>query len=466
MDLTGYPRTPRLVNHFSLGTDPEFTFADDKGNYIHAEVLGLNTLSAFGCDMAGRQAELRAYPSKFALEVVASLVDALRWLVTAHGTKVSNLQWYARAFNGKDGCGGHIHFGTKKRAFKTATYILDDTMRRLLESNVLSKADVADRIRFTKYGSRGDIRPQTHGFEYRSLPTCLENPWLCYFVLVINKLMLHHGDSVGSFLELLRKYEHVDDDAAIALKGIKVLGIPSMKGLDIRLNWGLLHSYGLPQSIYPVEEMFFPSVMKPEEQTCLELFRLFTQGVRLPIREPEATWRPLRLPADVYKVTVQPHTLGHLPDVGMNLLSKKYKVGIQRNPELHAPVLIETPVMLPKSKINERLRKEGFYGSRFAPLIGDSIRIRVNYTVCKSLEQCKKLNKILADSSLFPVCRARKLDETDWSMWEKAPQAIEPMLGKILAKIKGKRVRAGELPKPEIEQVPFALDVDIDEGGF
>src|SRR5208283_5077910 len=53
----------RFVNNFYVGADPEFVFMRD-GKYTPAESMGFDTLKAFGCDMSGRQAEIRAYPSR------------------------------------------------------------------------------------------------------------------------------------------------------------------------------------------------------------------------------------------------------------------------------------------------------------------------------------------------------------------------------------------------------------------
>src|SRR6266446_1625709 len=170
MGITSYPKTPRLCNRFKLGADPEFTFQGKDGSYIYAENLGLTTLTGFGCDMSGRQAEIRAYPSRFALEVVASIADSLRWMGGVENGVTLGLNWQATAFNGKDGCGGHIHFGRRRP--------------QLRERQTLTPGH---------YGKAGDIRVTNHGYEYRTPSTPLSSPWLTYFTLVVNKLMVYHG---------------------------------------------------------------------------------------------------------------------------------------------------------------------------------------------------------------------------------------------------------------------------------
>src|SRR5690348_3354698 len=45
--------TPRLLNRFSIGADPELVFLDTTGRYFFAQAIGMDTLSAFGADLSG-----------------------------------------------------------------------------------------------------------------------------------------------------------------------------------------------------------------------------------------------------------------------------------------------------------------------------------------------------------------------------------------------------------------------------
>lgn len=454
MELTYYPRTPRLVNHFTLGSDPEFTFETTAGTYQHAEELGLTTMTAFGCDMAGRQAELRAHPSKFALEVVASMVDAMRWMAFVYGPIVLPLKWEALAFNGKDGCGGHIHFGTKRGNRQQVIKILDHNTQGLVEMDVLNKHQFNKRRTQTRYGEYSDIRPQTHGFEYRTLPTTLESPWLCYFVMVLNKLSVHEGtwftspsslDHQTTAIELLKKYADRDDDAAIALKAVYTLGFPKMLGKDIKPNWGLPFFNHLIEPLN-MERTFFPSVMAPEDRTCHELFEYLTNGTVLPNRKPEATWAPFTIPQDFMKIAVQAHTLGHLPDIGMNLLSRKYQIDVQVG--AIGGVEIQAPFPLPTVRIRERLKE-------VIPVIGftikpqNKIRICIDHEINRSLNQCKALHDVLADSSLFPAAKAKDIYKIEWHNWDSTATESRKTIGRVVARVKWK---ASPSTVPEVKK--------------
>jgi hypothetical protein len=459
MSITNYPRTPRLINHFTLGTDPEFTFLDANGLYVHAENLELDTMSAFGCDMAGRQAELRAHPSRFTLEVVASMVDALRWMSVAYGRFVIPLKWEAKAWNGKDGCGGHLHFGRKK-SWRKDSFVLDENTKFLHDLNVLNQKDFGQRVRNTHYGRYGDVRLQKHGFEYRTLPTTLESPWLCYFVMVINKLAVHENKPLQALtashgqeaIALLKKYQYLDDDAAIALQAVKLMGFPEMKGVDMKPNWGLpFYNHLLPA--LKMSRTFFPSVMKAEQRTCEELFLYLTQGVPLPNRRPTPTWELFDIPEGFHKVDVQRHTLGHLPDTGMNLISRGVTVSIQITGGYG--IHIQSSLPLPALKIKHAL-KDVSQNVLCQPSNGkDRILISVSNEINKDLAACKTINRILSDTELFPICKAKNLATTDWTYWDNLKPESKP--AKKLGKVVGNVMATTEVKvklKPAVEAVP------------
>ncbi len=297
-----FPTAPRLVNHFSLGADPEFAFVDKNQRYIHAEKLGMNTLLPFGCDMAGRQAELRAYSSRFVLEVVASLVDTLRWIPSFYAT--NSLQWLAPAFINRDGCGGHVHFGRKRPTRDAEIDILNSITNLLTKMGVFDIQGTKDRTDLTNFGKLGDFRFQSHGYEYRTFPTWLSSPWVAYLTLVISKLALHFGTPITyvngkekiQLINLLRLYRYLDDDAAIALKAWSLWGTPQYNAMCFKTRWGV---YDGP--VYSalnkknIQEYYFPSSLKPEEATIRELLYLFLTGTPLKLRDPQPTWEPFQL---------------------------------------------------------------------------------------------------------------------------------------------------------------------------
>src|SRR6266478_6571306 len=394
MGITSYPKTPRLVNRFCLGGDPEFTFQGKDGSYIYAENLGLTTLTGFGCDMSGRQAEIRAYPSRFALEVVASIADSLRWMGAVQSGSTLAYNWQATAYNGKDSCGGHIHFGRRRPQLRQLdTDILDSTTKRLLHEGIFDRYSFVERQRTPgHYGKAGDIRVTNHGYEYRTPSTPLSSPWLTYFTLVVNKLMVYHGQSltnpkpVEGFVELLKMYEDVDDDAAIALSALRKFGIPRESKEDFKGKWGV--SSGLPA----LEKCnrFFPSMIKGEDSTCRELFRHFMDGLDIPCRWPKPTWGPYFLPIGFQPVNVQPHTLGHLPDVAMNLISKNITVSVNVGDRF----TIHSGIPLPLKEIGEALSTGVSDVRSRPPLSVPAIVLTVPGNFKNSLTQCKLLHDV------------------------------------------------------------------------
>lgn len=454
MNITSYPRTARLVNRFMLGADPEFVMSDAWGRYIYAETLGMTTLQGFGCDMAGRQAEVRAYPSRFALEVVASVMEALRWMALVHPESLE-CNWNAVAYNGKDGCGGHVHFGRRRPNRKSDIKVLDSVTDYLLESNVLDKEGFAQRQTGTHFGQHGDFRPQRHDYEYRTLPTQLSSPWLTYFTLVVSKLAVFSGVTplIGpssAFIDMLKQYEDRDDDAAIALQAIKQHGLPRQTRTDFKVNWGITRYLNLPKVAF--DKFFFPSMFEPRRETCEDLFELLIHGKALPVRMPVPNWEPYALPNDVFKVGVQPHTLGHAPDVAMNLLSKGVKVRVN----VHQADAIYTPIPLPKAKIRKAWGSQIHYreGREY-----DSIQLYLSTETNKSLERCRKAKAILSDPELFPVCKPDQLNKVDWSRWTsmngKSTKPEPAKLGRVVAHVIGKPL------EPKIPKSRYA-----DEGDF
>lgn len=445
MDITTYPRTPRLINRFSLGADPEFVFIDKLDHYMYAENLGLNTLQAFGCDMAGRQAELRAHPSKFALRVVASLVDTLRWMAYAHPTSVT-YKWAAMAFNGRDGIGGHVHFGRRRPDLEHDKVILDTTTMTLLGLGVINKSFFDQRVRETRaYGGYGDVRRQSHGYEYRTLPTQMASPWMFYFTLVLNKLVLYQGsawkplpaNAAKEVTALFEKFADRDDDAAIALKALKLYGLPRDVNTDFKQIWGVeTNPYLLSNKVDP-ERLFFPSTIRPQEETCNELFDFLVQGTAIPKRIPSCTWTPYALPLSFFKVAVSQHTLGHAPDIAMNLISRRHRVRVTVSNTLTPYISHDKSIELPEKEIQKAL-KATVSGVKFYVQDIDGIEIHIPPIFNKTLASCKHLHEVLGNPSLFPVCRARDLTSVDWSRWDVAPSKKEKAsLGKLLVSVKG-----------------------------
>src|ERR1700720_2065598 len=186
--------TPRLFNRFSVGADPELAFFDIAKKYVHSENLGMDTLAACGSDMSGRQAELRAKPSRFVLDVVASMQEALRWMGATYPT--NTLTWlatpYVQCEGHHDGCGGHVHLGRKRSGVTQEIKKLDMTNQLLLAASVLDQEGNTLRCDRTKYGRYDDYRIQNYGYEYRTFSTWISDPLTAYLVITVAKLMVLH----------------------------------------------------------------------------------------------------------------------------------------------------------------------------------------------------------------------------------------------------------------------------------
>jgi hypothetical protein len=337
-----YPQTPRLINRFMLGADPEFLMCmnnrmDSRTEYSFAEDLNLTTLGCFGCDMSGRQAELRAYPSRFALDVVASILETLRWMAFSNQT-ARILNWQSVAFiaasGREDGFGGHIHFGRKRNDFNGVLNALDTVTHGLVKSGILDTEGHALRQKRTLYGKPSDYREQSHGFEYRSMPTWMHSPQAAHLVMTIVKICVI--DKKLAFyiaqpdvkqqkeviLNALRNLRYADDDARIAMRAIELHGWPLFKQhFDFKDAWGVSNELGDPLT----EAYFFPSMIKASQETTNQLFDYLVRGQRIPCLPPKVTWPKAILPEGFHKVTVKPHVMG-IPEIAQGLVSYKSKV--------------------------------------------------------------------------------------------------------------------------------------------
>jgi hypothetical protein len=440
-----FPKVPRLVNRFALGADPEFAFIGENKVYCHAEKLGMNTILPFGCDMAGRQAELRAHSSRFALEVVASLVDALRWIPSFYNT--SRLQWIAPAFIDRDGCGGHIHFGRKRPTRDAEVDILDSVLRLLKNTGVFDANGTSLRIQNTRFGQNGDIRLQPHGYEYRAFPTWLSSPQVAYLTLVISKLALHFGTPIPyvrgkekiQLINLLRLYRHLDDDAAIALRMWSLYGIPQYDATCFKERWGVFDNPFILVN-KNIQDYYFPLSLRPEEATVRELLYLFLIGTPLKLREPQAAWKPFKLGQNFKLVTVRPHIM-ELPNIAQGLVSKNYSVNLQQAGDDRITVYASGNV-LDENKIRNAVKKlrpdVGFIHTK-----GEiSIRIYVPRVILQNQVQVEEFRDIISDTSLFPISKGENIDKVDWRHWDNPVKPpAEKLYGKILLEQKGQRVR-------------------------
>lgn len=271
----------RHLNHFCVGSDPEFCFVDAATrNRPDAHVLGLHVGLAAGCDQNQRLAELRPWPSVSVVAHVAGILTALRWMWRVHYTHVSAFLWRAGAYFSGDGMGGHVHFG-RKRPTRTEEVAALDGLARVFRSSGLfpnrewDRRIAGDRIG-QHYGRPGDFRPQKHGYEYRSLPSWLQSPTMAFIAITLSKLAVLDpeittswaGDNTKEHAHFLLRglaklYKGRDDDAYILYHLLTVNGdavFNVIHDADFAPAWGFNRSekgdkkeenYILPASIQP-----------------------------------------------------------------------------------------------------------------------------------------------------------------------------------------------------------------------
>lgn len=346
-ELGPCPKQWTCVNHFKLGADPEFVFTqmvnggrDEEGDPIgqretrvDAMNLSLKQGPAFGADNNGRLAEIRPHPSRSALTVLASTLATLRWLAATR-PDINVLNWMSGAFLFRDGLGGHVHFGRKRptspsgRRQRTPEIMaLDVVFETLLALGVFPKNEVrlrqAGDARGQVYGRPGDFRMQKHGYEYRTFPSWLDNPWLAYFTLVVSKLSVHSPELVCSWTigspktklrqveNLLAFYKDIDDDAKLAWVTLKRIGWPTHAGGDFRGRWGLTHV------AHNKAVRIIPMTIPAAREDVLALYDNLAFGKEIPGTCAEPSWTPIA-PKEGFSMcidlteTVQQKGLGEL----------------------------------------------------------------------------------------------------------------------------------------------------------
>lgn len=307
--ITEIPKSPRLVNHFTLGADPEFTF-QQQGVNIPAMKLGLQTGLAFGMDMNGRLAELRPMPSRFVLDIIASILIELRWMATLNPL-TTDYSWVATPFDGQDGVGGHIHLARKRDndTRREEIKMLELVYHALTDIGTFNRDLIALRRNNTRYGQAQDYRLQKHGYEYRAIPTWLDSPWLAYFVLTITKLAMFDSNLFKSLwdtnrrdtrkleqslINLISYYKNIDDDAWITFHALKLYGIPKQVGMDFRPNWGIVY----PKVNNKKDNRYFPSMIEPTNSEREAIFQYLTHKAPIKPERPICNWEPNDIPED------------------------------------------------------------------------------------------------------------------------------------------------------------------------
>jgi len=307
--LTCIPQNPRLVNRFTVGADPEYSLLDPlTSSLVPAMKLGLNTGLAFGMDMNGRLVELRPRPSRFILDIIASMLAELRWMAVTFPSSLE-YSWLSTPWDGQDGIGGHVHLARRRGAIERDRDIstFDTLNMSLMLLGVFNDKLNDYRRAKTKYGHYGDFRPQRYGYEYRSFPTWMDSPWMAYLVLVLSKLTVYepklilniykNSERKAKFLEkaisnLLAYYKNVDDDAWIAFNALKKWGLPKQQGAgDFKVEWGIV--FPQPNKM-PVS--YYPSIIEGTENERQAVFNYLVNKEAIRPDLPVCNWEPKELP--------------------------------------------------------------------------------------------------------------------------------------------------------------------------
>lgn len=433
------PVGQRLVNHFMLGADPEFVFRNGTQR-CDARTLGLKAGPAFGADNNGRLCELRPAPSRSALSVLASLWLAMRWMAVYH-PDVLNLSWRAGSFYEGDGLGGHVHFGRKNlRLREREVAVLDRITHLQFTAGIFDREEGRLRVRRAQgapqgqpYGALGDMRLQPHGYEYRTLPSWIDNAWLAYFNLVVSKLAVAFPDLLAPLAEtdagltaeqarsqlrfILAYYSPLDDDARLAHAILARRGLPTHgNGLDFKSAWGLFVQGPLGASqechapdVWPES---VPSTAEDEQELALSMFE--NRAPELTTLKP--SWQPHVLPEN-YAHMIRETDTKVAPGLGEFVM----RLAVYKKDPLqffncgHKSVaFIFHPWVRKDARWTETHRRLGLPVGFTAESVN---QIWINASKDYTLEQLLKAREVLVESGIFAIWDIEKVRTGDYEKW-------------------------------------------------
>lgn len=429
----------RLINHFMLGADPELVFHNGVQR-LDAQSFRLKAGPAFGADNNGRLCELRPAPSRSALSVLASLWLAMRWMVVYH-PELLKYNWRAGSFFEGDGLGGHVHFGRKRTKLRDREVAVLDRLTHLqFVAGLFDREEGRERVHKAHgapvgqpYGALGDIRQQPHGYEYRTLPSWIDNPWLAYFSLVASKLVVALPDMVAPLTQadseigaeqarrqlqmLLAYYAPQDDDARLALAILAHRGWPShASGMDFKTHWGLFPSGPLGSrmeaeapAIWPES---VPSTAEDERELSMAMFE--NRAPELTALRP--TWTPHSLP-EGYVHLIKNVDTKLAPGLG------EFAIGLvthRDHPQQfvncgHKHWAFRFPVVY-----GADIKRTGLLGRLGVPadIATSEGEIHINATKDYTLEQLLTARQAIVESQVFPL----------WNVAEVRPDSVQKWL--------------------------------------
>jgi Phage phiEco32-like COOH.NH2 ligase-type 2 len=446
--LTCIPHNPRLVNRFTIGADPEFSLMDAvSGKQYPAQNICLQTGLAFGMDMNGRLAELRPTPSRFALDVVASMLAELRWMAI-YLPQSLQCHWISSPFDGQDGVGGHVHLARQRSREMMMCDVssLSYLYSWMLKIGVFNKDLNSCRTANTKYGQCTDVRMQKYGYEYRAFPTWLDTPWLAYLVLVLSKLSVYNRDLTrrifmnnsknGRALEravgnMLAFYKNVDDDAWIAFSALRKWGLPKQIGMDFRANWGILY----PQQPLLKGGKYYPSMIEGSEFERQAIFDYLVNKAAIKPELPVCNWEPKAIPEGyewLMNIVQTYHKFG-VGEISNNLVcSQKYKVVISNmdHKDIIQVDYSQYPCVQGIKELKNLLPNLVVSGRK-----GDQNKLSLHLpSTLRSYDMIPKVKQILT-SGLFPLWKVGEVKADSFDLWVGGNKGLEgnnKLIGKEL----------------------------------
>lgn len=434
----------RYVNRFKIGADPEFCFSSSSRR-CDASLLKLNQGPAFGADNNGRLVEVRPHPSRSAIEVCASILTTLRWMAVLTPSTL-DYDWLSGAFLYDDGIGGHVHFGRKRPTRKEEVSALDNIEEALLFLGAYPK-DQVDRRRLGDarrqvYGKPGDFRLQSHGYEYRTFPSWLDNPALAFLTLTLSKLAvlepgLFEFGSKNYDLETTRiknflaYFKSVDDDARLA-RVLLDRGLPSHKGGDFKPQWGISPEI---TSVKKPDVRVIPLTIKADADSVKEIFDHLFEGKPLASRIPAPTWNPL-IPPKGYTMCIDRSNTVLQKGLGeaiWDLCSPDtYKIGFRG---INAPskyALYISPALVEKLGANWNSRFKG-NAIRWNDMDGYAIGIPSEW---RTGGKVRRLRELLCNGTL-PIWKVRDCKGDSVMQWSKdrtfsKPKTDRRLIGRVL----------------------------------
>ncbi len=435
------PRLPqRLLNHFMVGADPEFMLLDAAGATVESHTLGLQQAQAFGCDNSGRQVEIRPTPSRSTLDVVASIASTLRWMALLK-PKTRPYHWRSGGFVNGDGLGGHIHFGRKRPNAEREHAALDTLTFRLFHIGVFNMEEgrqrQGDRHIRNGYGRPSDVRPQRHGYEYRTLPSWLDSPYMAFMVLTLAKLAvlnpslwpaMAEGDdgisveTVKSQLRaILAHFKPLDDDAALAFGLLERWGWPEATTTDFRKVWGVPTVAPSSTETRNFTGMYIPGSIEPREYERAGVLNALWNRTPISMGASLSNWTPTGLPKG-YRSLIDVVSTRHVPGLGeltfdlcYNETVTPFGCALSNGREY---TISATPDLL-KSNWRE-IAKERKFEVQIHLDDRHKNQLYLESTHLRDNERRSYIKSILADSGIFPIFRVSEVQVDSADKWLKA----------------------------------------------